>query len=372
MGIRDPVKSRNLPFGGRGGRCVGAVSRAGPEEEILLPFLNEYCTIKSDIRECLVFHDGHAVPTWKDPEVCGGRGGLNMNIRKYEAFVRAVELGSLSKAAEELGYTQSGISHMMQSLEDEVGFPLMVRTSAGILPNTEGEMLLPIIRQLLRTNESLEQNIAKIKGADIGCIRIAAYPSVATYWLPGIIALFQKDYPNVEIQIIEGGTDIIEGAMNRREADLCLYAGGEGRNYEWIPLCRDRMLALVPPEHPLAGSGRLPLEAFLQEPFIMPMPGYDGEVHDILQQLPHQPQIRFSACSDYAIISMVAKGLGVSILSDLLLRNYPNDAVALPMDPPQERMLGMGVPQMKAASPMTRNFMRYVQDYVHAQVQEEH
>ena len=110
----------------------------------------------------------------------------------------------------------------------------------------------------------------------------------------------------------------------------------------------------------------------MHEPFIMPMPGYDGEVHDILEQLPHQPEIRFSACSDYAIISMVAKGLGVSILSDLLLRNYPNDAVALPMDPPQERMLGMGVPQMKAASPMTRNFMRYVQDYVHAQVQEEH
>ena len=55
MGIRDPVKSRNLPFGGRGGRCVGAVSRAGPEEEILLPFLNEYCTIKSDIRNVWFF-----------------------------------------------------------------------------------------------------------------------------------------------------------------------------------------------------------------------------------------------------------------------------------------------------------------------------
>ena len=80
-----------------------------------------------------------------------------MNIKKYEAFVRAVELGSLSKASEELGYTQSGISHMMQSLEDEVGFPLMIRTSSGILPNSEGEMLLPIIRQLLSTNENLEQ-----------------------------------------------------------------------------------------------------------------------------------------------------------------------------------------------------------------------
>jgi len=287
-----------------------------------------------------------------------------MNIRKYEAFVRAVELGSLSKAAEELGYTQSGISHMMQSLEDEVGFSLMVRTSTGISPNTEGEMLLPVIRELLRTSEALEQYIAQIKGADIGCIRIAAYPSVATYWLPQIIARFQEDYPNVEIQIIEGGTDIIERAMERREADLCLYAGGEGRNFEWFPLCQDRMLALVPPGHPLAKGECVPLEAFLEEPFIMPMPGYDGEVHDILQQLPQQPNIRFSACSDYAIISMVAQGLGMSILSGLLLRNYPNDAVALPIEPLQYRMLGMGVPRMKAASPMTRNFMRYVQNYV--------
>lgn len=70
-----------------------------------------------------------------------------MNIKKYEAFIRAVELGSLSKAAEELGYTQSGISHMMQSLEEEVGFPLLVRTSSGILPNAEGETLLPAIRR---------------------------------------------------------------------------------------------------------------------------------------------------------------------------------------------------------------------------------
>ena len=143
-----------------------------------------------------------------------------MNIRKYEAFVRAVELGSLSKAAEELGYTQSGISHMMQSLEEEVGFPLMVRTSSGIQANNEGEMLLPVIRQLLNTSESLEQHIAKIKGADTGRIRIAAYPSVATYWLPGIIRDFQKDYPHVEIQIIEGGSDTIEEIMDSRKAEL--------------------------------------------------------------------------------------------------------------------------------------------------------
>ena len=287
-----------------------------------------------------------------------------MNIRKYEAYVRAVELGSLSKAAEELGYTQSGISHMMQSLEEEVGFPLLVRTSAGIQPNHEGELLLPVIRQLLNTSESLEQYIAKIKGADTGRIRVAAYTSVATYWLPGIIRDFQKDYPHVEIQIIEMGSGAIEQIMRERKADLCIYAGGEGQEFEWVPLCRDRMLALVPPEHPLAHQDCVPLEALLKEKFIMPMPDYDGEVRYILNKLPRWPQILFSACSDYAIINMVTEGLGVSILPELLLKNYGHSAVALPMDPPQERMLGMGVPQLRTASPVTRNFMEYVKRYV--------
>ena len=287
-----------------------------------------------------------------------------MNIHKLEALVRAVELGSLSKAAEELGYTQSGISHMMQSLEEEVGFPLMIRTSSGIQLNHEGELLLPVIRQLLNSSEVLEQYIAQIKGADTGRIRIAAYPSVATYWLPQIIRDFQKDYPHVEVQIMEGGSDTIERIMAGKQADLCLYAGGESKDFEWVPLCEDRLLALVPPDHPLAEQKTLPLEAFLHEKFIMPMPGYDGEVRFILDKLNRWPQILFSACSDYAIINMVTEGLGVSILPELLLRNYKHQAVALPMDPLQVRMLGMGVPKMKAVSPVTRNFMQYVQQYM--------
>ena len=291
-------------------------------------------------------------------------GGSCVNIRKYEAFVRAVELGSLSKAAEQLGYTQSGISHMMQSLEDEVGFPLMVRTSTGIQPNSEGEQLLPVIHQLLNTSESLEQHIAKIKGIDIGRIRIAAYPSVAAYWLPAIIRGFQKDYPNVEIQITEMGSGAIDSIMAARQAELCIYAGGEGKDFEWIPLCRDRMMALLPPGHPLAGCEALPLEELAGEEFIMPMPDYDGEVRFILDKLNHWPHILFSACSDYTIINMVTEGLGVSILPELLLKNYNHRAVAMPIEPAQDRILGIGVPQLKSVSPVTRNFMRYVEQYV--------
>ena len=281
-----------------------------------------------------------------------------MNIRKYEAFVRAVERGSLSKAAEELGYTQSGISHMMQALEEEIGFPLMVRTSAGIKPNSEGQMLLPAIRELLSANETLEQYIAKIKGVD------ACYASIAAYWLPAIIAGFRKDYPNVEVEIIEAGARRIEQLMEERQADLCIYAGGEGKNFEWLPLRSDRMLVLVPPDHPLTAQVRVTPRMLEKEKFIAPMKLYDGEVYDILSTFPVQPEKAFSACSDYAIINMVRQGLGVSILPELLLKNYSGGAAALELDPSRSRLIGMGVPQAKAASPVTRNFMRYVQEYV--------
>ena len=287
-----------------------------------------------------------------------------MNIRKIEAFVRAVELGSLSKAAEELGYTQSGISHMMQSLEEEVGFPLMVRTSAGIKPNSEGQLLLPVIRELLSASESLDQHIARIKGVETGHIRIACYASIAAYWLPGIIAAFQKDYPNVEVEIMEAGSRQIEEMMAERQVDLCLYAGGEGKGYEWIPLKADRMLVLVAPEHPLAAQERVGYEALAKEKFIAPMQMFDGEVYDILSTFPVQPVTAFSACSDYAIINMVGMGLGVSILPELLVKNYAGGTSVLELDPAVSRTLGMGVPQLKAVSPVTKSFMKYVEQYV--------
>mgnify|MGYP000354417393 CR=1 FL=1 len=143
-----------------------------------------------------------------------------MSMQKYQAFVCAVEKGSLSKAAEELGYTQSGISHMMKSLEEEVGFPLLVRTATGIRPNPEGEMLLPYIRELLGSNENLEQSISAIRGVDTGRIRIASFFSVAVSWLPWILREFRRDYPNVDVQIIEGGADEVESLVLGREVTV--------------------------------------------------------------------------------------------------------------------------------------------------------
>lgn len=287
-----------------------------------------------------------------------------MNIKKYEAFIRAVELGSLSKAAEELGYTQSGISHMMQSLEEEVGFPLLVRTPSGIVPNAEGEMLLPAIRRLLSTNDALAQTIAKIKGADTGKVRVIAFPSVAAYWLPAIAGRFQKDYPQVEVMIREGDEDTVAGAMEAHEVDLCIDAGGTARTLEWTPLCRDRLMAVFPQGHRLAGEPVVTLEMLRGERLLLPQKGYGCEARPVLERLPEESRVRFITCSEYVALSMVTAGLGVSVLPELLLRHYQAGTVSVPLEPAQYRTLGMGVPRRAAASPAVQNFMGYVRAYV--------
>ncbi|NCC68687.1 MAG: LysR family transcriptional regulator, partial [Clostridia bacterium] len=133
-----------------------------------------------------------------------------MSANKYEAFVRVVELGSLTKAAEAIGVTQSAVSHMINSLEAEFGFSLLRRGRSGAFLTTEGERVIPAVRGILNHSEQLSQIVASIRGVETGTVRIGAFTSVAVHWLPGMIKAFQRDYPNVEIRLMNGDYHDVE------------------------------------------------------------------------------------------------------------------------------------------------------------------
>ena len=133
-----------------------------------------------------------------------------MPVNKYEAFLKAAELGSLTRAAAELGVTQSAVSHMIGTLEEELGFSLLKRGRSGARPTSEGEQVLPAIRGMLNSREQLEQTAAAIRGLDCGTVRIGTFTSVAVHWLPGMIKRFQADYPNVELKLMNGDYHDVE------------------------------------------------------------------------------------------------------------------------------------------------------------------
>ena len=125
-------------------------------------------------------------------------------IEKYRALMSAVELGSLTRAAEALGCTQSAVSHAIASLEQELGFRLLLRARSGIRLTDEGERMLPAVRSLLSAGEQLEQTAASIRGLDQGTVRIGAFTSVAVHWLPAVLKEFQRDYPHVSFRLLNG------------------------------------------------------------------------------------------------------------------------------------------------------------------------
>lgn len=124
-----------------------------------------------------------------------------MDSRKLEILMTAVDLGSLSRAAEVVGYTQSGLTHLVDSLEREIGLTLVQRDHSGIALTEEGNALMPAIREFLRANARLENQISAITEKSAQTIRVAAYASIAMRWMPEILYRFRRVCPHIDVDL---------------------------------------------------------------------------------------------------------------------------------------------------------------------------
>ena len=165
-------------------------------------------------------------------------------ISKYETLAKVVELGSLTRAAEALGCTQSAVSHAINGLEKEFGFAVLTRSRAGVHLTADGERIMPSIRGMLNYEEQLKQTVSAIRGLDFGTVRIGAFTSVAVHWLPGVIKEFQRDYPNVDIKLLNGDYHDVEQWIMEGSVDLGFVHVPAGLSCECVPLMEDRLLAI--------------------------------------------------------------------------------------------------------------------------------
>ncbi|MGG3507788.1 LysR family transcriptional regulator [Paenibacillus lautus] len=286
-----------------------------------------------------------------------------MSINKFKVLLKVVELGSLTKAAEVMGFTQSGVSHMINSLEDEFGFSLLIRNRSGAKLTTNGEEILKTIREILKWNEHLEQQVASIHGIELGTIHIGTFTSVGVHWLPGIIQDFQRDYPHIDIRLVEGDYREIEDWIAEGKIDCGFLSLPTSDIFDAILLHQDPMLVLLPMEHPLSSEDSITLSQIENEPFIMPSQGSDYDVNRMLEKARIKPDIKYTLGDDYAIMAMVEKGLGISILPELVLRGQQRNIRLIELKEKSFRSLGIAVNSMREISPATKRFLNYVKSY---------
>ena len=282
-----------------------------------------------------------------------------MEIARCRAFLAAAEAGSLSKAAERLHYTPSGVSQLISALESELGFPLLKRTSRGVTLSPEGARLLPTVRALVLQESRLYELASEMNGLEIGAITIAAYSSIATHWLPPVIAAFRGRYPRIKIDLREGVRQEVLRWMDEGSADIGFLSGGEDIKYEWLPLAEDPMIAVLPKTHPLAEAEEFPIARCREEQFIMPALGRDEDVVKLFARYGIEPDIVFSTNESFSAWAMVENGLGISITNGLLMQGWQCDVAKLPLSPPERITLGMIAPSFSQLSPSVRRFANF-------------
>ena len=288
-----------------------------------------------------------------------------MSLKKYEAFVRTAELGSLTKAAEVLGSTQSRISHILSDLEAEFGFSLMHRGRGGVRLTEAGAMILPAMQAILKKDKELDDLIEDIRGADAGTVRLGAFTSVAVHWLPGMIRTFQAAHPKVELQMFNGDYYDLEQWFLDGTIDLGFVTLPAPEGTHAIPLAEDELVAILPRGHRLASMERIPIGELDGEPFISLLQSSSHDIHRALDKAGFRPNVKLTTKDDYAILAMVEQGLGVSIVPSLLLEGRRETLEVRPLEPRATRTIALAM-QSRDTLPVVEAFARTAAQWLDA------
>jgi len=286
---------------------------------------------------------------------------MDMNIQKYMAFVRTVEYGSFTKAAEMLNYSQSGISRMINDLEKEWGVSLLERGRSGVRLTSDGLKLLPFAKSVCNEYQKLQTQVEELNGLQSGLIRIGTFSSVATHWLPNIIKEFRKDYPNIDYELLLGDYTEIENWILEGRVDCGFLRLPTLPEFETIFLEQDKLLVVLPENHPLVDCEYFPIKALCDYPFMLLEKGAKAEVSEIFERCNISPKVHFTTWDDYAIMSMVENGLGISILPELILQRIPYEIIVKELEIPCFRNIGVAMRERKLISLATKRFLEYLQ-----------
>jgi len=288
-----------------------------------------------------------------------------MDSKKLEVLMTAADLGSFTKASEVIGYTQSGLTHMMNALEREVGFPLLQRNHSGIQLTEQGEKLMPAIREFLQANANLENRIRAIAEEKTEVIRIAAYASIAMQWMPEILYRFRRLCPEVtvELRMVDHALEPFD-LLEKGQTDVIFASRQHYSCCDWIPLYNERMYAILPNTYPLNGRSVFPLQEFSGQEFLMPYGRFDIDVRAAVEPLGVRLNSQTARVDDETVIRMVGRGLGVSMMTELMIRGRTDDVLCVPVDPPVKRELGMGTHIRKQETDSIRKLKDCVLQFV--------
>lgn len=250
-----------------------------------------------------------------------------MEIRQLEYFQSVCQLNSISKAAEQLHVAQPSVSVAIQKLEEELGTQLFNRSQRKISLTSEGSIFLQRANEILMRISDSVNEIKDLKARPHGSIKIGIPPMIGVFLFPQIFAKFRRQYPQIRLFAVEGGSLSVQNLLEQGQIDIGIITKTNTTPVlETLPITMAQLHVCLPRKHSLNSLVSIPFAKLKDQPFILLKEDtYNRQI--VVQECKKYhftPQIIFSSSQIDTIVSLIEQEVGISFLFDAIAKKYPN------------------------------------------------
>ncbi|WP_136069374.1 LysR family transcriptional regulator [Modicisalibacter radicis] len=283
-----------------------------------------------------------------------------MNPAQLRVLIAVADTGSLSRAADAVGITQSGASQALAALEDRLDVRLAVRGRRGMALTQAGMTIVERARCIQQEWMAITKIAEEARSIERGRLRLASFPSVFATLLPGLLRRFSTAHPGIQVIALEATDEEVTAWLEAGTVDVGVVASGATGG---VPLYRDRWVAVTPAGHPLSRrcSGRVALSEVVTEPFVLATGGCRTHARSLArQQGLALMDVRVEVRDWASAFALVREGLGIALVPELHLPT-PGEARrglrVLELSPVIPRELALAVSPHSAGSPLVSAFV---------------
>ena len=275
---------------------------------------------------------------------------MSIGIPQIRAFVAVADRASFSEAADELGVSQSAVSHAVAALERVTARPVLIR-GAKVRPTLLGERMLDHARTALAAVSALEALAHHRDDGVHGTLVLAAPPTVCHSLVPGLLEQWRAEYPGVTVSLFEGDDSEVASWLEGASADLAVLVDPVEVPDDAVVLARDRFHAVVREDHPLANRDRLDVRELVGDPLLLSTGGCERQIQELYRTsgTPLQATHRVRQLS--TLFAMVRAGIGVSVVPGMAAGMEGDGVVLVPLTHPLSRTLVLSGPRHRPGHP---------------------
>lgn len=286
-----------------------------------------------------------------------------MDSEKCTILMSILKNGSMSAAAQELSYTQSGISRAVEALERSAGFQIITRGRGGVHLTREGEALLPAIREIAYWAEQYEQEVQRLNGAVTGRLAVGSAYAKFFPWLTRVVSGFHETHPGITVELCSGTSTELAARMGARSLDFGIISRREGE-FQCTVVKKDSLVAMLPPEHPMAQAKSVPATIFEREPYIEIHTGLQTDNTLCFNSRGIVPNLSFSTPDSIIACGMVRAGLGVALVNGVIADELQGGVAYVPLEPPENVDICVITPAREVISPAAKSFAAYAMGFI--------